>query len=67
MTSVPPGFSTRVICCTYRLLSLMCSPDSQAHTRSKESSSNSSARASMTRKVTFSRPWAWASWVARVT
>ena len=67
ITKVPPGFSARLICSTYLLLSTMCSPDSQAQTRSNDPGSNSSARASMTRKVTFSRPWAWASCVARVT
>mmetsp|Transcript_22986 Transcript_22986/g.58946 ORF Transcript_22986/g.58946 Transcript_22986/m.58946 type:complete len:235 (-) Transcript_22986:640-1344(-) len=65
--SVPPGASTRVISSTYFFLSGMCSPDSQAQTRSKLPASNSISSAFMTLKVTFVKPRSLASSVALLT
>mmetsp|Transcript_10166 Transcript_10166/g.30538 ORF Transcript_10166/g.30538 Transcript_10166/m.30538 type:complete len:252 (-) Transcript_10166:638-1393(-) len=67
ITRVPPGFSTRTISSTYSFLSGMCSPLSQAHTRSKLSSGQSILSASMTWKCTLSTPCSWASSVPRFT
>lgn len=63
----PPGFSTRVISSMYFPLSGMCSPLSQAQTRSKESSSKVMSRAFVTWNFAFGTPCSFASWVARST
>ena len=67
MTILPPGFSTRTISSTYAFLSGMCSPLSQAHTKSKVLSSNSISNAFITRNCAFGTPCSFANSVARFT
>mmetsp|Transcript_4866 Transcript_4866/g.13581 ORF Transcript_4866/g.13581 Transcript_4866/m.13581 type:complete len:256 (+) Transcript_4866:220-987(+) len=64
---LPPGARTRVISSTYAFLSGMCSPDSQAQTRSKVLSSNSISNAFITLKAMLISPRSLASSVPRAT